>query len=110
MRRQPTSSARTNWWHQFTFVRKARDQEEAGEHIDALIDAAEAAGFKSEGGVSTPDDDKLTSYGAEEIAAALSEAVRECEREPRTSLWESFWDRLTFGEGGPSMPDGGDDA
>lgn len=39
-----------------------------------------------------------------EIEEALSEALWEQEREPRTSLWHSFWDRLTLGGPFPAMP------
>lgn len=93
------------WWHLFVFVRPARGQEEAGEHVDALIEAAHAAGFVSEGGFSTCDEAALASYGTEQIRDALAEAVWEVEREPRTSLWASFWDRLTNGDPAPAMPE-----
>jgi len=45
-----------------------------------------------------------TSFTAEEIAVDLAEAMDEVRREPRTSLWRSFWDRLTEGGEAPGWP------
>lgn len=44
-------------------------------------------------------------YTEEEIVDALCEAIWECEREPTTKLWDSFWDRLNVGWPYPAMPE-----
>lgn len=51
-----------------------------------------------------PANDERTSFEVEEIAVALAEAMDEVRREPRTSLWRSFWDRLTEGGTAPGWP------
>ena len=49
------------------------------------------------------------SFMANEVWDHLAEAIWEHERSPKTSIWHSFWDRIT--EGGtvaaiPPMPNG----
>lgn len=51
-----------------------------------------------------PANDERTSFEVEEIAVDLAEAMDEVRREPRTSLWHSFWDRLTEGGTVPGWP------
>lgn len=49
----------------------------------------------------------FTSYTEADVMEALDEALLEVERERRTDLWASFWDRLTMGDWLPKRPDGG---
>jgi hypothetical protein len=40
-------------------------------------------------------------FTSSEISEALIEAMAERQRHPGTSIWASFWDRITHGRGRP---------
>lgn len=83
---------------------------EADKKYDELIEATcghdhhplEPCGFS--GGFMRLVSDYWPDFTVDEIRTALDEALHERDREPRTDVWRSFWDRLSEGEMSPDRP------